>query len=58
MLRGRRRWAVPPRHCHSGDRRIRRVGTQVPGAAAVIATECIGCGYSTPGKPRIDWTDS
>jgi hypothetical protein len=36
---------------------IRRVARQVPGAAAVIAAECTGHDYSTPGKPRIDWTD-
>ena len=36
---------------------IRRVGRQVPGAAAVIAAECCGHDYSGPGKPRIDWTD-
>jgi len=36
---------------------IRRVGRQVPGAAAAIAAECSGADYSTPAKPKIDWED-
>ena len=36
---------------------IRRVGRQVPGAAAQIAAVCSGHDYSTPGKPQIDWDD-
>jgi Transposase domain (DUF772) len=36
---------------------IRRVGREVPGAAGVIAAVCTGHDYSSPGKPRIDWTD-
>jgi IS5 family transposase len=37
---------------------MRRVARQVPGAGEVIAAVCTGHDYSTPGKPRIDWTDS
>jgi IS5 family transposase len=37
---------------------IRRVGRQVPGAAAIIAAECTGHDYTTPGKPVIDWEDA
>jgi hypothetical protein len=36
---------------------IRRVGRQVPGAAAQIAAVCTGHDYSRPGKPEIDWDD-
>jgi Transposase DDE domain/Transposase domain (DUF772) len=36
---------------------IRRVGRQVPGAAALIAAECSGHDYATPAKPTIDWDD-
>jgi Transposase domain (DUF772)/Transposase DDE domain len=36
---------------------IRRVGREVPGAAAQIAAVCSGHDYRTPGKPRIDWDD-
>jgi hypothetical protein len=36
---------------------IRRVGREVPGAAAQIAAVCTGHDYSQPGKPRIDWDD-
>ena len=36
---------------------IRRVGREVPGAAAQITRVCCGHDYSTPGKPRIDWDD-
>ena len=36
---------------------IRRVGREVPGAAAKIAAVCSGHDYATPGKPRIDWDD-
>jgi IS5 family transposase len=42
---------------------IRRVGREVPGAKAVIATECTrlaaltGQDYDQPGKPRIAWDD-
>ncbi len=36
---------------------IRRVGREVPGAAEVIAAVCTGHDYSSPGKPRIDWSD-
>lgn len=42
---------------------IRRVGRDVPGAAALIASECTrlaaltGEGYEQPGKPRISWDD-
>ncbi len=36
---------------------IRRVGREVPGAAAEIAAVCSGHDYSAPGKPRIDWDD-
>ncbi len=28
-----------------------------PGAAGVIASACTGHDYSSPGKPRIDWSD-
>jgi hypothetical protein len=35
---------------------IRRVGREVPGAAARIAAECVG-DYTTPAKPKIDWND-
>jgi hypothetical protein len=37
---------------------IRRVGRQVPDASALIATECTGHDYTTPGKPVIDWEDA
>ena len=36
---------------------IRRVGREVPGAAAKIAAVCCGHDYSKPGKPQIDWED-
>jgi hypothetical protein len=36
---------------------IRRVGRQVPGAAAQIAAVCTGHDYGRPGKPSIDWED-
>ena len=36
---------------------IRRVGREVPGAAAVIAAHCAGHDYAAPGKPRIAWDD-
>jgi hypothetical protein len=36
---------------------IRRVGREVPGAAAQIQAVCPGHDYSTPGKPQIDWDD-
>jgi hypothetical protein len=36
---------------------IRRVGREVPGAAAQIAAVCSGHDYRTPGKPTIDWED-
>jgi hypothetical protein len=36
---------------------IRRVGRQVPGAAAQIQAVCTGHDYTTPGKPQIDWDD-
>jgi IS5 family transposase len=43
---------------------IRRVGREVPGAKALIATECTrlagltGQAYDQPGKPRIAWDDA
>jgi hypothetical protein len=36
---------------------IRRVGREVPGAAAQIAQVCSGHDYAKPGKPQIDWDD-
>jgi Transposase DDE domain/Transposase domain (DUF772) len=36
---------------------IRRVGRDVPGAAAVIAEHCSGHDYRDPGKPAIAWDD-
>jgi IS5 family transposase len=36
---------------------IRRVGREVPEAAALIAEVCSGHDYSQPGKPRIAWDD-
>src|SRR5215510_3333710 len=36
---------------------VRRVGREVPGAAAQIAAVCTGHDYSSPGKPVIDWGD-
>ena len=36
---------------------IRRVGREVPGAAAVIAEHCSGHDYGDPGKPVIAWND-
>lgn len=36
---------------------VRRVGREVPGAGEVIAAVCTGHDYSSPGKPRIDWSD-
>jgi hypothetical protein len=35
---------------------IRRLGREVPGAADRIAAECAG-DYTTPAKPKIDWSD-
>lgn len=37
---------------------IRRVGREVPGAAAVIAAHCSAHDYSDPGKPAIAWDDT
>src|SRR5436305_7807166 len=37
---------------------MRRVARQVPGAGEVIARMCRGHDYSSPGKPRIDWSDT
>jgi hypothetical protein len=36
---------------------IRRVGREVPGAAAMIAAQCTGHDYRDPGKPAIAWND-
>jgi hypothetical protein len=36
---------------------IRRVGREVPGAAAVIAEHCSAHDYRDPGKPAIAWDD-
>jgi transposase-like protein DUF772 len=36
---------------------VRRVGREVPGAAAQIAAVCRGHDYGKPGKPTIDWED-
>jgi hypothetical protein len=36
---------------------IRRVGREVPGAAAVIAEHCSAHDYREPGKPAIAWND-
>jgi hypothetical protein len=36
---------------------IRRVGREVPGAAAKIQAVCTGHDYGRPGKPQIDWDD-
>jgi Transposase DDE domain/Transposase domain (DUF772) len=36
---------------------IRRVGREVPGAAAVIAEWCSAHDYRDPGKPAIAWDD-
>jgi Transposase DDE domain/Transposase domain (DUF772) len=36
---------------------IRRVGREVPGAAAVIAGRCHAHDYGDPGKPAIAWDD-
>jgi len=36
---------------------IRRVGREVPGAAAVITEHCSAHDYAQPGKPRIVWDD-
>lgn len=36
---------------------VRRVGREVPGAAAQIAAVCTGHDDTAPGKPRIDWDD-
>ena len=36
---------------------IRRVGREVPGAAAVVAAHCTGHDYADPGKPMIAWDD-
>jgi hypothetical protein len=37
---------------------IRRVGREVPGAAAVIVEHCSGHDYRDPGKPAIAWDDA
>lgn len=37
---------------------IRRVGREVPGAAAVIAAHCTAHDYADPGKPSIAWDDA
>ena len=37
---------------------IRRVGREVPGAAAVIAEHCTAHDYDDPGKPAIAWDDA
>ncbi len=36
---------------------VRRVGREVPGAAAQLRAVCRGHDYTTPGKPQIDWED-
>lgn len=36
---------------------IRRVGREVPGAAAVIECHCTAHDYDKPGKPSIAWND-
>jgi hypothetical protein len=36
---------------------IRRAAREVPGPAAVIATQCTGHDYSQPGKSQADWDD-
>ncbi len=36
---------------------VRRVGRVVPGADELIAAECTGHDYGSPGKPRVDWDD-
>src|SRR3954447_6628849 len=36
---------------------IRRVRREVPGAAAVVATQCTAHDYDDPGKPAIAWND-
>jgi hypothetical protein len=36
---------------------IRRVRREVPGAAEVIAAQCTGHDYDSPGKPAIAWDD-
>lgn len=36
---------------------VRRVGREVPGAAAVIAERCGAHDYADPGKPAIAWDD-
>jgi len=37
---------------------IRRVRRDVPGAAGVIAEQCIAHDYDDPGKPAIGWNDA
>jgi hypothetical protein len=37
---------------------IRRVGREVPGAAAVITAHCSAHDYADPGKPAIAWDDA
>src|SRR5215217_5014533 len=37
---------------------IRRVGREVPGAAAVVAAQCRAHDYDDPGKPAIAWDDA
>ena len=37
---------------------IRRVGREIPAAAAVIATYCTAHDYDDPGKPAIVWDDA
>jgi IS5 family transposase len=36
---------------------IRRVGREIPAAAAVIAAHCVAHDYDDPGKPAIAWND-
>ena len=36
---------------------IRRVAREVPDAAGLVATVCVGHDYSSAGKPRIAWDD-
>ncbi len=36
---------------------IRRVGREVPGAAELIAAQCVAHDYADPGKPTIAWDD-
>ena len=36
---------------------IRRVAREVPGAAQIVSTVCIGHDYADAGKPKIAWND-